>query len=179
MMTSVENKKKLKIELEKEINDIIKKCYSCGKCTCGCPVAGDMEFTPRKIVRWLAMGEIEKILKSKAIWVCSTCQTCVSRCPFEVDIPRIIDLLKEYAQRNKLTNVERPTRLFHDVFLSNIQSYGRIHEGSFIGKWKILSGKLFSDLGLGFKMAKARKLSLIPEKINNIKQLKDFFKKRK
>ncbi len=176
-MSKVANKK-IPAELQKEINDIIKKCYSCGKCTCGCPVASDMEFTPRKIVRWLALGEIDKIIKSKAIWVCSSCVTCVSRCPFEVDIPRIIDLLKEYSQNNKLTSSQRPTRLFHQIFLSSIYNHGRVHEASFIGKWKVLSGKLFSDLGLGFKMAKAQKLSLKPEKIKNLKQLKSLKKKK-
>lgn len=171
----MDKKKELTAELGQQISETIKKCYGCGRCTSGCPVAKAMDFPPHLIVRWLLAGKIEKILKSKTIWICSSCQVCYSRCPFEIDIPQVIDCLKEYAQANKLTKAEPATRLFHQIFLIQIKLFGRIHEASFIGAWKAFSGNWFSDLGLGAKMFAKGKLSLKPEKIKNPKELKKLF----
>lgn len=173
------NKDKLPLQLQKEINTAIKKCYACAKCTSGCPVASEMDFQPDLMVKWLALGEINRVLKSKAIWVCSTCQTCYSRCPFEVDIPHIIDLLKEYAHKNKLTHCERPTRLFHNIFLLNIKYMGRIYETGLIGLWKAVSGKWFNDLSLGAKMFLKGKLPILPEKIKGRKEVRRLFRKKR
>ncbi|MCQ9205945.1 MAG: 4Fe-4S dicluster domain-containing protein [Omnitrophica bacterium] len=170
------NEKVLPLQIRKEISEAIKKCYACSKCTSGCPVAGQMGFGPALLVRWLLVGDIEKIIKSKSIWVCSSCQNCYSRCPFEINIPHIIDLLKEQAQSKGIAGKERPTRLFHQIFLFNIKRFGRIHEASFIGIWKALSGKWFSDLGLGAKMFVKGKLPLFPEKIKYQKDVEKLFK---
>ncbi len=160
----------------KDIEADLKKCYTCNKCISGCPVAPQMEFPPSLIVKWLALGKIEKLLTSDAIWVCSSCQNCYSRCPFGINIPHIIDTLKEYAHKNKLSKKQKPVQLFHELFLETIKQFGRIHEATFIGKWKFLSGKWFSDIALGIKMFIKGKLPISPEKIKNQKELKDLFK---
>ena len=168
-------KRVLPPEVQKEIEEAIKKCYACRKCTSGCPVAPEMDFPPSVLVRWLALGDIEKIIRSRTIWVCSSCQNCYSRCPFEINIPHIIDLMKEYSNKDKLARKERATRLFHNIFLSNIKSFGRIHELGFIGLWKVFSGKWFSDLSLGMKMFVKGKLPVLPEKIENQKEIRKMF----
>ena len=162
-------------EVRAEVEGALKKCYACSKCTSGCPVASGMDFPPSLLIKGLALGRMDKMLASKAIWICSSCQNCYSRCPFEINIPRIIDLLKEYAYKQKLTREERGVRLFHKVFLSNVRRYGRIHEMGFIGEWKILSGKWFSDLVLGARMFLKGKLSLAPEKIKKQDEVKRLF----
>ena len=162
-------------ELKKEIETIAAKCYACSKCSSGCPVAEQMDYPPSLMVKWIALDKIDKIVKSKAIWLCSSCQNCSSRCPFQINIPHLIDLLKEYAQKNKLARKERSIRLFHEVFLAQVKQLGRIHELSFISKWKMRSGSLFSDMALGFKMFRKGKLSLKPEKIKKIKEVKKLF----
>ena len=159
-----------------EIKESAKKCYSCGKCISGCPVASRMDFPPGVMIRWLALGDFKKALNCDAIWICSSCHTCYSRCPFQIDIPRIIDTLKEYAYKNKLSQKEKQIQLFHRVFLSQIKRFGRIHEASFIGEWKILSGRLFDDIFLGMKMFFKGKLSIFPEKIKDREELKGWFK---
>ncbi|MFQ5951896.1 MAG: heterodisulfide reductase subunit C, partial [Candidatus Omnitrophota bacterium] len=102
-------------------------------------------------------------------------QNCYSRCPFEINIPHIIDLLKEYADKDKLAKKERPTRLFHKIFLLNIKNFGRIHEVGFIGLWKLFSGKWFSDLLMGMKMFVKGKLPVLPEKTKNQKEIRKMF----
>lgn len=169
-------KQMLPPEVQKEIGEALKKCYTCGKCVSSCPVASEMDFPPSLIIKWLALGDIEKLLKSKTIWVCSSCQNCYSRCPFEINIPHIIDLLKEYCYKNGLSKKERAIQLFHKTFLSGIKKSGRIHELALISKWKTSSGKWFSDLSLGMKMFQKRKLPFSPEKIKNQKEVTKLFK---
>jgi heterodisulfide reductase subunit C len=164
------------LRLSDEIREAVKKCYSCGKCISGCPVASAMDFPPGLMMRWLALGDFKKVLDCGAIWVCSSCQTCYSRCPFKINIPQVIDMLKEYAHLNRLSQKERPIQLFHRTFLAQIKRFGRIHEASFIGEWKILSGKLFNDIFLGMKMFLKGKLSPFPKIIKNRKEIKRWFK---
>ena len=104
-------------EIEETITEAIKKCYTCGKCTSGCPMAEEMDFPPSVLGKRLAIGDIEKMFRSNTIWRCSSCQTCYSRCPFSVNIPRIIDLMKEFADKEDFTESEKATRIFHKTFL--------------------------------------------------------------
>lgn len=164
------------LEIDNEVREALKKCYACGKCVSGCPVASVMDFPPSVMLRWLALGKIEKIFASSAIWICSSCQTCYSRCPFQINIPHIIDLLKEYAHKNRLSGKERATQLFHRLFLSCVRRYGRIHEAGLIMQWKLRSGKLFSDIGLGLKMFCKGKLTVFPEKVKRQKEVKRLFR---
>ncbi len=54
-------------------------CYQCGKCDVVCPWNRVTDFSIRRIVRQAALGlpEIER----DDIWRCTTCGTCVAKCP--------------------------------------------------------------------------------------------------
>jgi heterodisulfide reductase subunit C1 len=59
-------------------------CMNCGVCTAICPAAEFYDYDPRKIVDTVQSGdnaEIEKLLKSEAIWYCGECMSCKTRCP--------------------------------------------------------------------------------------------------
>ncbi|MEM2103751.1 MAG: 4Fe-4S dicluster domain-containing protein [Candidatus Bathyarchaeia archaeon] len=68
-------------------------CNLCGKCTAGCPIANVMDIKPHQVVR-LAQIDAEILLTSKTIWLCACCLTCVSRCPKQIDIPKIMESLR-------------------------------------------------------------------------------------
>jgi len=59
----------------------ITRCYQCGKCTAGCPMAQSMDYSPRQIVRLLQLGLADDALRSRTIWMCASCETCATRCP--------------------------------------------------------------------------------------------------
>ena len=75
----------------------IQSCYHCRKCTAGCPIAFAMEYNPDQIIKMIQMGMRDKVLNSSSIWLCASCETCVTRCPNEVDIARMMDVLREMA----------------------------------------------------------------------------------
>ena len=57
-------------------------CYTCLKCTNGCPAAKLFEeFAPHKIQVAAHMGFIDELINSGILWYCFTCYTCQTRCP--------------------------------------------------------------------------------------------------
>jgi len=78
----------------------IKKCFSCGTCTAGCPVREVTDrYNPRKIIRMALLGMKREVLSSPFIWLCSSCYTCFERCPQDVRIPELMNAIKNIAVR--------------------------------------------------------------------------------
>lgn len=78
----------------------IKKCFSCGTCTAGCPVREVTDrYNPRKIIRMALLGMKKEVLSSQFIWLCSSCYTCYERCPQDVRIPELMNAIKNIAVR--------------------------------------------------------------------------------
>ena len=61
-------------------------CYQCGTCSGSCPTAPAMDYNPRRILHMLRLGLGERVLKSQAIWLCTSCYSCTARCPREIKI---------------------------------------------------------------------------------------------
>ena len=86
----------------RESGQPIEACYQCGKCSAGCPLATEMDYSPNQVLRMLQLEMAEfdaKVLGSLSIWLCLTCQTCMACCPKEVDLPRVMDFLREQSLR--------------------------------------------------------------------------------
>lgn len=72
-------------------------CYQCGTCTAGCPSGRRTNYRTRKLMRMAQLGLKEDVLASEDLWQCSTCYTCVERCPRQVPIVDIIITLRNMA----------------------------------------------------------------------------------
>jgi len=101
-------------------------CYQCQKCSAGCPVAYAMDVLPNQIIRMVQFGLRERVLSSNTIWVCASCYTCSVRCPNDIDIAKIMDVLRHIALKSKVKPAEKDIPIFHSVFLDSIKSKGRI-----------------------------------------------------
>lgn len=78
----------------------IKRCFSCGTCTAGCPVREITDlYNPRRIIRMALLGMKKEVLSSPFIWLCSSCYTCFERCPQDVKIPELMNAIKNIAVR--------------------------------------------------------------------------------
>ncbi|MCP2598366.1 4Fe-4S dicluster domain-containing protein, partial [Candidatus Aminicenantes bacterium AC-335-L06] len=155
----------------------IQACYYCHKCVVGCPVSKYMDIPPNAILRMIQYGEKEKILKSATIWLCTACETCGTRCPNNIDIAKVMDVLKQMAVKEGVKGKEKTIQIMHKAFLAGIEKRGRMHELSLIRDLKLRSGGLFKDIKLGIKMFQLGKFSIFPEKVRNVKEIKKIFKK--
>jgi len=80
-------------------------CNQCGKCSAGCPVAFSMDILPNQVIRLAQLG-IEDVLESQTIWTCAACLTCVSRCPKGVDLPRVMEAIRQIAMQRRGNQME-------------------------------------------------------------------------
>lgn len=101
----------------------IKKCFSCGTCTAGCPVREITDrYNPRKVIRMALLGMKKEVLSSQFIWLCSSCYTCYERCPQDVRIPELMNAIKNIAVREGYV----PPAMKAQIDL--LSSYGRLLE---------------------------------------------------
>jgi heterodisulfide reductase subunit C len=76
-----------------------------------------MDLLPSQIIRMAQLG-MEEVLDSSTIWICASCLTCVTRCPKAVDLPRLMEALRQIALRQgvaKLDLDELPPELLEEV----------------------------------------------------------------
>jgi len=157
------------------------KCYQCGKCTAGCPVAEDMDYPPSLLLRMLQTGEADledKVLRSLSIWLCLSCEMCVSRCPMEIDIPKMMDFLRYTSLKEGKTNPKAKNIIrFHRAFLDSINYTGRLYEVGLIADYKMRSLNMTQDVAIAPKMFMRGKLGLIPEIIKERGKMGEIFNK--
>ncbi|WP_243270054.1 4Fe-4S dicluster domain-containing protein [Thermanaerosceptrum fracticalcis] len=166
--------KPIRDSLKEHYGTDVGRCYQCGKCTAGCPVAFAMDYTPREIVRLLQLGLKEEALKSKTIWLCATCDTCSTRCPREVEPAKLMEGLRQEAKAKGLV-ADKRLDLFNDLFLQLVEKYGRVHEMGLILKFNLLSAQPLKDAGHGPGMFLKGKINPLPHTIKDNGEVKQIF----
>lgn len=171
----------LKEKISVSLEESVLKCYQCGKCTAGCPLAEDMDFTPNQILRMLQHGTPEfdeKVLRSMSIWLCLTCDTCHTRCPQEVDFPHIMDFLRSESIKRKMVNPKAKEIIaFHKSFLDSVRLTGRLYEVGLIAGYKMRTMNLLQDVSVAPKMFLKGKLEPLPHLIKGRDAIARLFKK--
>ncbi|MEI6765173.1 MAG: 4Fe-4S dicluster domain-containing protein [Bacteroidota bacterium] len=156
------------------------RCYQCGKCSAGCPMAVEMDLTPSMVLRKLQTGNIQDeddILRSMSIWYCLNCETCIARCPQEVDIPVMMDYLRSLSiKEGKVNPKAKKILAFHKSFLDSIKLTGKLSEIVLVADYKLRTLALTQDLNNMPGMIAKGKLHFIPERVKGIKAIKNIFK---
>ncbi|MGD2104777.1 MAG: 4Fe-4S dicluster domain-containing protein [Anaerolineae bacterium] len=80
-------------------------CNQCGKCSAGCPIVATMDILPSQVIRMAQLG-MEEVLETNTIWICASCLTCVARCPKGVDLPRLMEALRQVSLRKGVAKLD-------------------------------------------------------------------------
>lgn len=168
-------------EIEKISGIDVRECYQCGKCSAGCPVAFEMDAKPSQIIRFVQLGARKEALTSKTIWLCASCETCTTRCPMNVEIAELMNVLRELSLKEGFATEEEANIVqFGKAFLSSVRKHGRISEMWMVNEYKMnRPGTALQDLKLAPKMLARQKISLFPHNIKGRKVIKRMFKKCK
>ncbi len=150
-------------------------CYQCLRCTSGCPMISFMDVPPHRIVRMAQYGLSDQALESRTIWMCASCQTCTTRCPNEVDIAHLMDVLRQESMRRGVQCPESAVEKFHRAFLKEVRR-GRVHELSLIGRYKLATRRFTDDMRLGLEMFKRGRIKLLPPRVKGASEVENLFK---
>ena len=162
-------------ELQRLTGLSVAACYQCGKCSAGCPMAEEMPLKPHQMLRLAQLDQREKLFDDASPWLCLTCETCTARCPNEVDPARLIDGMRELIFKSAPGNAPRRIRAFHEAFLAQIRSHGRLFDFGLVFAYKMKTMALFDDVLKAPGMYTRGKLALTPDNIEGREEVRRIF----
>ncbi len=164
-------------EIGIESGQPVQKCYQCGKCTAGCPVAFAMDYTPNQVIRMVQLGMKDELLKSQTIWICASCSTCSTRCPCNVEIAHVMETLRIMAGRSGTAPAGKAkyVEVMYNALLNTVEKYGRTYEVGLVLENNLKSGKLFNGADMGMPMFQKGKLQLMPSKVQGAAEVARIF----
>lgn len=171
-------------EVNKQIDGApIQRCYHCRKCTAGCPMTQYMDYNINRIIKMIQLGMKSEVLNSSTIWLCLSCETCITRCPNEVDIARLMDVLRQMAIESGVPAKEKNILKFHEAFLSSVKMGGRVNEPLMMAQYMLKSGDIVgvmkSNMAMAPSMLMSGKLSIISPRTKDMKSVRRIFEKTK
>jgi heterodisulfide reductase subunit C len=108
---------------------------------------------PHELVRLVQLDQRRAVLASRGIWECTSCQTCVTRCPQKVDIAAMNDALRAMSVAAGLAPRDSAVPVFHSVFLNNVRKRGRVHEMELMAELKL---RALASAALSFPLTGGR-----------------------
>jgi heterodisulfide reductase subunit C len=150
-------------------------CLQCRSCSSGCPFSDHMDFMPNGVMRLVQLGLKTEALACNTIWICVGCHTCSIQCPMAIDIPGVMDALREMALAEHVDIIEQDILNFHREVLNSIERYGRTHKLEIMMRYKLKKFDLLSDLNMGVRMMAKRKLDLTPSRVERVEDVKKLF----
>ncbi len=149
-----------------------------------------MDLLPDQVIRLALLGQEERVLRAATPWVCSSCETCTTRCPNEIDIAGVMDWLKEEAIKRGYAVPQPGVSCFHQSFLASVRlGGGRLSEPLLLALYAIKSGKTLEklksgefreELRLGWELARRGRLRpKLPKKLKGAREVAQFFDRGK
>lgn len=155
----------------------VRTCLQCKKCTNGCPVTDFVKNPPSEIIRKIQLDMGNTILKSDLVWMCASCETCLTRCPMKIDMAAVMDALRVLAQQKGAPTQKGNVPLFNKAFLKTVEIFGRSYDIATIAAYRGGSFNLFQDVSKFPAMLKKKKIALIPSFKANKRNIKKIFNK--
>jgi len=155
----------------------VSACFQCHKCSTGCPVGPEMDFLPSQIMRLVHLGAEKEVLASRSIWLCASCEACTTRCPMAIDIAGVMDALRILAIERRIDLPDARGKQFHRSFLGSVRRHGRVYEMGMMTAYKLRIRDLLSDVDKVPQLLAQGKLSLLPDRSGDIRQVREVFRR--
>jgi heterodisulfide reductase subunit C len=151
-------------------------CYQCTKCSSGCPVSNRGDLKCHEVVRLVQTGQREAVLSSRFIWECTSCQTCITRCPQQVDVCSMNDALRVLSLEARKAAVAA-VPVFNRAFLNGVRKRGRVHELGLMAAFKLRTRRFFEDVDKAPMMLSKGKLPLLGERVPGRRKREELFRR--
>lgn len=80
--------------IQNAIGDTFQSCMQCGTCTASCPQSRTETFSPRHVLRSIALEQATNVTADMAAWKCTTCNSCVESCPRGIPLKDLIHAIR-------------------------------------------------------------------------------------
>jgi heterodisulfide reductase subunit C len=164
-------------EVEQASGANLAACLQCGKCSSGCPVSARTGHRPHTLLRLVQLGRREEVLSSRLVWACTSCQTCLTRCPQKVDIGAMNDALRRMSCAAGTVPGGTTVPTFNDIFLRTIRRFGRMYEMGLMTSYKLRTRQFMADVSKFPMMLAKGKLALLPKMVRGGAERKQMFEK--
>jgi len=138
-----------------------------------------MDVLSSQVMRLIHLGAEQEVLESRAIWLCASCEACTTRCPMEIDIAGVMDVLRIMAVERQVDLADARVEAFNRSFLRSVRRHGRVYEVGMLAAYKLRSRDFFSDLDKAPKMLAKKKLSLLPNRSAGVDEVRGVFDRAK
>jgi quinone-modifying oxidoreductase, subunit QmoC len=148
-----------------EEGDWVKMCMQCGVCSGSCPLGPHWEHPPQELFMMIRANKREEVLSSESMWMCTSCYSCIVRCPRELPITHIMHGLATYAKRLGLAPKKQNTEFFGQILWDSIVANGRVNELQLGLKLQFKDGfgqgikNAMAQQQLGMGMMKAKRMN--------------------
>lgn len=144
----------------------LRQCIQCGTCSASCPTSHAMDLSPRRIIAALQAGQLERVLDSKALWLCASCYACTVRCPSGVPFTDLMYGLKRAAGN-------RPGAAMARAFVRTVDRLGRNAEVELLLRYYLASGVMRSlpAVPLALRLLRRGRLALRGHRIVGLRGL--------
>ncbi len=82
--------------IKADVGENFNTCMHCGTCTTSCPNTMISNYSPRMMMRSIALDRATTVTVDGAAWNCVTCNSCVEQCPRGIGI---LDLIKSIRRQ--------------------------------------------------------------------------------
>jgi quinone-modifying oxidoreductase, subunit QmoC len=166
-----------------DFGEEIKMCMQCGVCAGSCPLRDHMDYPPRQIFSLIRAGKREEVMSSSAIMLCTSCYTCVVKCPRNIPVMDVMHGLAHYALKQGYVP-RKDTANFGKEFWNQVYKLGRIDEKDLPRRVFFADGLVngikstLNFMDVGIKLLLHGRMKLLPErKIKGIKSLRKMLDK--
>jgi heterodisulfide reductase subunit C len=148
-------------------------CYQCGTCSGACPVANEMDYSPRRLMRMIQADLEGEVSASDAPWICASCLSCTVRCPREIDIASTMNMIRSLALAEGVG--PRTDGIYNTSFVRIVKEWGRMFEAELVLRHHLQVNplNLLGQAPVGLKMMRKGKLAFTPEPSEGRKELRE------
>ncbi len=95
----------LRHRIDEISGDVVARCMQCGTCSASCPMNRQATSAPRHVMHLIQFGRAEQLNNCSMAWLCASCHTCEVRCPRGIDIPAVMEALRQVQLRENVDKV--------------------------------------------------------------------------
>jgi len=87
--------------IKAEVGDTFLECMQCGTCSAVCPLSQAFFYSPRRMLRQLALNLGTRQTLDQSVWDCVMCNECSVNCPRGIDIIEVMRAIREKNIENQ------------------------------------------------------------------------------